>query len=85
MNVIESRGSSFSGRGWEEVVAIRDEEEEAGECSVCGRDVVYGLRGRGMGGLPAVEKAAAGRKWCGAMRLRRMLKFLENGDTVVTC
>ena len=46
VNVIESRGSSFSGRGWEEVVANRD-EEEAGESSdvgsVCGRDVVYGL------------------------------------------
>ena len=68
MNVIESRGSSFSGRGWEEVVAIGDaeeEEEQEGESSdvgsVCGRDVVYGLRARGMGSLLVVEKEAAGR------------------------
>ena len=68
VNVIESRGSSFSGRGWEEVVAIGDveeEEEEEGESSdvgsACGSlDVVYGLRARGMGGLLAVEKAATG-------------------------
>ena len=65
VNVIESRGSSFSGRGWEEVVANRDEEEEEEEegessdvGSVCGRNVVYGLRARGMGGLLVVEKAA---------------------------
>ena len=47
MNVIESRGSSFSGRGWEEVVVSGDEEGEDEEPSdvgsVCGRDVVYGL------------------------------------------
>ena len=67
MNVIESRGSSFSGRGWEEVVANgyeEEEEEEEGESSdvgsVCGRDAAYGLRARGMGGLLAVEKAATG-------------------------
>ena len=66
LNVIESRGSSFSGRGWEEVVANGTEEEEEEEAegefsdvgSVCGRDVVYSLRARGMGGLLAVEKAA---------------------------
>ena len=63
LNVIESRGSRFSGRCWEEVVANGDEEEEEeaeGESSdvgsVCGRDVVYGPRARGMGGLLAVEK-----------------------------
>ena len=65
LNVIESRGSSFSGRGWEEVVVSGDEEGEDEESAdvgpVCGRDEVYGLRGRGMGGLPAGEKAAAGR------------------------
>ena len=52
MNVIESRGSSFSGRGWEEVVVGGDEEEEeeeeeegesSGVGSVCGREVVYVL------------------------------------------
>ena len=67
VNVIESRGSSFSGRGWEEVVANGDEEEEEEEeaegessdvGSICGRDVVYGLRARGMGSLLVVEKAA---------------------------
>ena len=61
VNVIESRGSSFSGRGWEEVIANGYEEEE-GESSdvgsVCGRDVVYGLRARGMRSLLVVEKAA---------------------------
>ena len=66
VNVIDSRGSRFSGRCWEEVVANGDEErEEEGESSkigsVCGRDVVYSLRGRAMRGLLAVEKAAAGR------------------------
>ena len=65
VNVIESRGSSFSGRGWEEVVVSGDEEAEDEESSkigsVCGRDVVYGLRATGMGGLLVVEKAAAGR------------------------
>ena len=70
MNVIESRGSSFSGRGWEEVVVGGDdddeeEEEEEGESfdvgSVCGGNVVYGLRARGMGSLVVVEKEAAGR------------------------
>ena len=52
MNVIESWGSSFSGRGWEEVVVGGDddddeEEEEEEESfdvgSVCGGNVVYGL------------------------------------------
>ena len=47
VNVIESRGSSFSGKIWEEVVANGDEEEEEAEeeqgepsdiGSVCGRD-----------------------------------------------
>ena len=64
VNVIESRGSSFSGRGWEEVVVSGDEEEEEESSdigSVFGRDVVYGLRARGMGGLLVVAKAAAGR------------------------
>ena len=72
MNVIESRGSSFSGRGWEEVVVGGDEEEEEEEeeeedeesfdvGSVCGGNVVYGLRARGMGSLLVVEKEAAGR------------------------
>ena len=66
MNVIDSRGSRFSGRCWEEAVVNGDEEEEEEEeegessdvGSVCGRDVVYGLRARGMGGLVVVEKAA---------------------------
>ena len=66
MNVIESRGSSFSGRGWEEVVVGGDEEEAEEEesfdvGSVCGGNVVYGLRARGMGSLLVVEKEAAGR------------------------
>ena len=70
VNVIESRGSSFSGRGWEEVVVGGDdddeeEEEEEEESfdvgSVCGGNVVYGLRARGMGSLLVVEKEAAGR------------------------
>ena len=64
MNVIESRGSSFSGRGWEEVVVSGDEEEEEESSdvgSVYGRDVVYGLRARGMGGLLVFEKAAGRR------------------------
>ena len=68
VNVIESRGSSFSGRGWEEVVVGGDEEEEDEEeeesfdvGSVCGGNVVYGLRARGMGSLLVVEKEAAGR------------------------
>lgn len=63
VNVIERRGSSrFSGRGWEEVVGSGDEGEEGEECFICGRDVVYGLRGggTGMGGLLVVEKAAGG-------------------------
>ena len=66
MNVIESRGSSFSGRGWEEVVVGGDEEGEEAEeesfdvGSVCGGNVVYGLRARGMGSLLVVEKEAAG-------------------------
>ena len=70
MNVTESRGSRFSERGWEEVVANGDEEEgeeeeEEGESSdvgsVCGREVVYGLRTRGMGGLLVVEEDAGRR------------------------
>ena len=39
----------------------REDEESSKIGSVCGRDVVYGLRGRAMGGLLVVEKAAAGR------------------------
>ena len=42
--------------------AEEEEEESSDVGSVCGRDVVYGLRARGMGGLPAVEKAAARRR-----------------------
>ena len=36
----------------------REEEESSKIGSVCGRGVVYGMRGRGMGGLLVVEKAA---------------------------
>ena len=38
-----------------------EDEESSDIGSVCGREVVYGLRGTGMEGLLAVEKAAAGR------------------------
>ena len=78
VNVIESRGSSFLGRGWEEVVANGDEEEEEEEeessdvGSVCGRDVVYRLQARAMGGLLVVEKllrAGAEKKWTGGVEL----------------
>ena len=60
------------------MVASGDEEaeEEEGESSdigsVCGRDVVYGLRGRGKGGLLVVEKklrAGAEKKWTSGVEL----------------
>ena len=41
-----------------------EEEESTNIGSVCGRDVVYSLRARGMGGLLVVEKAAGHTRGC---------------------